>query len=81
MFGGGTDYSTLQPERFHGCGIAVLVFVQLAPPHHVIGRKPRSGFSLVLFLAFAFLSKAFGGDNGYDSSVQVRSLLVHVQYT
>ena len=55
--------------------------MQLATPNHVIGRKPRSGFSLVLFLAFAFLSKAFGGDNGYDSSVQVRCLLVHVQHT
>ena len=37
MLGSGADYSTLQSERFHGRGIAVLVFVQLATLHHVIG--------------------------------------------
>jgi len=59
-----------------GCGIAVLVFVQLAPPHHVISRKSRSGFRLVLLFALTLLAETFGSNDRHDGSVQVRSLLI-----
>ena len=36
VFGGGADKATLQPERFHGSDIAVLVFVQPGTPHHIV---------------------------------------------
>ena len=32
----GANDATLKPERFHGCGIAVLVFVKLGAPHHIV---------------------------------------------
>ena len=36
MLGGGADNPTLQPERFHGRCVTVLVFMKLGAPHHII---------------------------------------------
>ena len=36
MLGGGADNPTLQPERFHGRCVTVLVFMKPGAPHHII---------------------------------------------
>ena len=80
MFGGGADNAPLQPERFHGRSIAVLVFVQPRTSHHIIRRQPGTGFRFILLLTLTFPADSLPGHNGNDSGVQVGSLLVHVQH-
>ncbi len=47
----GADDAPLQSERFHGCSVAVLVFMQLVTPHHIVRRQTGTGLRLVFLLA------------------------------
>ena len=80
MLGGRTDNSTLQPERFHGLGIAVLVFMQFGTTHHVIRRQTGSGLRFIFLFALPLPADTLTGYNGYDCGVQVWGLLVHMQH-
>ena len=80
MFGGGADDAPLQPERFHGCCVAALVFVQFGAPHHIVRRQTGTGFRFILLLTLTLPADSLPGYNGNDGGVQVRSFLVHVQY-
>ena len=51
MLGGRADNSTLQPERFHGFGIAVLIFMQFSTTHHIVRRLTGPDFVSYFFFA------------------------------
>ena len=80
MLGGGADDAPLQPERFHGRSVAVLVFVQPRTSHHIVRRQTGTGFRFILLLTLTLPANSLPGYNGNDGGVQVGCLLVHVQY-
>ena len=80
MLGGRTDNSTLQPERFHGLGVAVLVFMQFGTAHHIVRRQTGSGLRFIFLFALPLPADTLTGYYGHDCGVQVRGLLVHVQH-
>lgn len=80
MLGGRADNSTLQPERFHGLGIAVLIFMQFSTTHHIVRRQTWSGLRFIFLFALPLPADTLTGYYGHDCGVQVRGLLVHVQH-
>ena len=56
MFGGRANYTTLQPELFHGNSICVLIFTKSGTLEHVIGRQPWPGLCVIFLLSFPFPS-------------------------
>ena len=76
----GADDAPLQPERFHGRCIAVLVFMQFGAPHHIVRRQAGTGLRFILLLALPLPADTLPGYNGNNGGVQVWCLLVHVQH-